>query len=203
MILIPLCLLLCVHIVTCMQYVVSKGQPPAAGATKQRANPYVAQFQQQAPGGAVAAAMPAAAGGAAFGAAAAAGGSKPLFGKAAQQPQQQGFGGAGERRHCSWLSQTICFMLLAQHVCGLWQWWAGCLLPCFVPSGVPAKLLQSNECGAAALLCLVLLSICSSTCCRQRSLWQSRPAAAAAVAVWWCWQRLWQQSWLWGSSSSR
>lgn len=89
-----------------LQYVRASGQPPAAGATKQRPNPYVAQFQTAAGtapasaaggvafGSAAAAAAPS--GGGVFGAAAG-GGSKPLFGKAAQQPQQQqqGFGSAG------------------------------------------------------------------------------------------------------------
>ena len=73
------------------QYVRTSGYPPAAGATKQRPNPYVAQFQAAAGG----TAGPAAAAGG-FGAAAAGGGGKPLFGKAAQQEQQQqGFGSAG------------------------------------------------------------------------------------------------------------
>lgn len=90
-----------------LQYVRASGQPPAAGATKQRPNPYVAQFQTAAgtaPAsaaggvafGSAAAAAAAPSGGGVFGAAAG-GGSKPLFGKAAQQPQQQqqGFGSAG------------------------------------------------------------------------------------------------------------
>jgi hypothetical protein len=105
-------LLLLLPLPLLLQFCTSRGIAPGPNATQQHPNPYVAAFVNAAgdPAAAAAAAFAGAAGPSAFAAAAAtpaggvafgtagAAGGQVLFGKAAQQPQQQqqGFGSAGK-----------------------------------------------------------------------------------------------------------